>query len=67
VSVEFIRTKLKTAILVVPFALFLLLFAYLAPYSGRQRDSFYPVIALFAAIGLQKIMKMRSASVAEAA
>lgn len=55
VSIEFVRARLKTAILVVPFALFLLLFAYLAPYSGRQRDSFYPVIALFAAIGASRV------------
>lgn len=57
VAAEFVRARLKTAILTIPFALFLLLFAYLAPYSGRQRDSFYPVIALFAAIGILKIMK----------
>lgn len=35
-----------------PFLLFLLLFAYIAPYNGRLRDSFYPLIAIFAAPAL---------------
>ena len=55
VAAEFVLARLKTAILTIPFSLFLLLFAYLAPYSGRQRDSFYPVIALFATIGVFRI------------
>lgn len=56
------KERLRTLVLVVPFLLFLLLFAYLAPYSGRQRDSFYPVISLFAAIGASRLAnKLHSA------
>ncbi|MBN8539930.1 MAG: hypothetical protein J0L82_06050 [Deltaproteobacteria bacterium] len=64
VSIEFLRARLRTAILTIPFILFLVLFAYLAPYSGRQRDSFYPVIALFAAIGILKILKTKPTQLA---
>lgn len=52
---EFQQDRLRTLLLVVPLVLFLLLFAYLAPYSGRQRDSFYPVLSLFAAIAIVQI------------
>ena len=31
----------------IPFTFFILLFAYLAPFSGRQRDSFYPLLAIY--------------------
>lgn len=42
----------------VPFVFFLILFAYLAPYSGRQRDSFYPILSIYFAhffVGLSKV------------
>lgn len=31
----------------IPFFYFILLFAYLAPFSGRQRDSFYPLLVIY--------------------
>lgn len=34
---------------VVPFIIFLLVFAAVAPYNGRLRDSFFPLIAVYAA------------------
>lgn len=39
-------------ILWVPFVLFLLLAAYISPWSGRLRDSFYPLISIYAAFYL---------------
>jgi hypothetical protein len=38
-----------------PLISFILFFGYLAPYSGRQRDSFFPVIATFAAVAVVRI------------
>lgn len=35
-----------------PFFILLCALAYLAPYSGRQRDSLYPVIAVYAAAAI---------------
>lgn len=60
VYLEFVRNKVRTAALIVPLIMFLLLFAYLAPYSGRQRDSFYPVMALFAAVAIVRIFDRRA-------
>ncbi|HOI42663.1 MAG TPA: hypothetical protein PK523_06930, partial [Elusimicrobiales bacterium] len=37
--------------LALPFLLFLLMFAYIAPYNGRLRDSFFPFLAVYAAGG----------------
>lgn len=55
VWIEVRKAPMRTLLLILPFVLFLLLFAYLAPYSGRQRDSFYPVISVFAAIAIVRI------------
>lgn len=49
-------SKVETFILTVPLVLFLLMFAYLAPFSGRQRDSFFPVITIFAAVGIDSLL-----------
>ncbi len=35
--------------LILPFVFFIGLYAYLAPYSGRLRDGFYPIIVVYAA------------------
>lgn len=43
----------------VPFVWFLMLYAYLAPYSGRQRDSFYPLIAVYSAIAISQIISKK--------
>ncbi|HXH73873.1 MAG TPA: glycosyltransferase family 39 protein [Bacteriovoracaceae bacterium] len=43
------KLKFTDYLLLLPFLLFLALFAYIAPYNGRLRDSFYPIIALFTA------------------
>lgn len=42
---------------ILPFVCFILLFAYIAPYSGRLRDSFYPLIAIYAAVLIDKFYK----------
>lgn len=42
-----------------PFVCFLLLFAYLAPYSGRQRDSFYPLLSIYFAFLVVGIYRAR--------
>lgn len=36
----------------IPFWLLIMLFAYVAPYNGRLRDSFYPIIVIWFASGL---------------
>lgn len=41
--------------LISPFFLFLCVFAYVAPYIGRLRDSFYPIIAIYAAYAVSEI------------
>ncbi|MCB9025418.1 MAG: glycosyltransferase family 39 protein [Bdellovibrionaceae bacterium] len=41
--------------LISPFVFLLLLFGYLAPYSGRIRDSFYPIVCLYAAHSIFEI------------
>lgn len=57
----------KNWFLISPYFLFLCLFAYVAPYSGRLRDSFYPVIVVYAAYAVGEIYtvvrsKFRNAS-----
>ena len=52
-GVKIVRKDLKTLIFIfMPFLCFLLLFAYVGPAQGRLRDSFYPVISIFAAFFL---------------
>lgn len=46
----------ETALLLLPFVLFLLLFGYIAPYNGRLRDSFYPLLALLCAPSLLSLI-----------
>lgn len=45
------------ALLWTPFIILLLVFAFVAPYNGRLRDSFLPVLVLFSAMGLIAIFK----------
>lgn len=52
-------SRIEALLLVLPLTAFILLFGYLAPYSGRQRDSFFPVIALFAALAIDRWSKLR--------
>lgn len=40
--------------LVAPLLLLVLILGYVAPWAGRIRDSFYPVIAIYAAFGLSQ-------------
>jgi hypothetical protein len=44
--------KSSFAILNISLGMVLVLFAIIAPYNARARDSFYPLIAIFAAIGI---------------
>ena len=41
--------------LIFPFFLFICVFAYVAPYIGRLRDSFYSIIAIYAAYAVNEI------------
>ncbi len=59
---EFRKNLMRTIVVAFPFALFLLLFGYLAPFSGRQRDSFLPAISIFAALGLTAIVRRKKSS-----
>lgn len=52
-------SRIEALILSLPLVAFVLLFGYLAPYSGRQRDSFFPIIALFAAIAIERWSSLR--------
>lgn len=47
--IKLARTKFLHFSLWVPFILFLLFTAYISPWSGRLRDSFYPLISCYAA------------------
>lgn len=47
----------KHWIILFPFLIFLCLFAYVSPYNGRLRDSFYSVIAIYAAYGISLLFK----------
>ncbi len=49
------ETRIGALIMALPLIAFILFFGYLAPYSGRQRDSFFPVIATFAALAVLRI------------
>lgn len=43
-----LKTSLQNFYLMLPFFIFLLMAAYISPWSGRIRDSFYPIIACYA-------------------
>lgn len=43
----------------VPVVGLILAVAYLAPYSGRQRDSFYPIIAVYAAVLATRRLRLK--------
>jgi hypothetical protein len=52
-----LKTKFKEhCFIITPFFLFILLFAYIAPFAGRIRNSFYPIISIYAAYGLSKVI-----------
>lgn len=40
-----------------PFLIFLLFAAYISPWSGRLRDSFYPLISIYSSFGLFCLIK----------
>lgn len=44
--------------LLLPMILFFLIFGYIAPYSGRVRDSFYPIISIVAASQIHKLYEL---------
>jgi 4-amino-4-deoxy-L-arabinose transferase-like glycosyltransferase len=54
---EFKRHAVRTLIATLPIFFFLLVFAYLAPFSGRQRDGYFPIFAVFAAYALVRIFR----------
>lgn len=47
--------KWRFAILNVSLGVFVVLYANIAPYGGRERDSFYPLIVIFASVGLASV------------
>lgn len=47
---EFKKERLFHFMLTAPFFVFVLLLAYIAPWSGRIRDSFYPLVTLYAGV-----------------
>lgn len=49
------EARVGALIMALPLIAFILFFGYLAPYSGRQRDSFFPVIATFAALAVRRL------------
>jgi len=56
-----VRTrKSGFALLNISLGIVLVLFAIIAPYNARARDSFYPLIAIFAAIGIATTFANRS-------
>jgi hypothetical protein len=49
-----IKNKKQIALhffVILPFIIFLLFAAYIGPWSGRLRDSFYPIIAVYGSVG----------------
>ena len=50
---EYFKINKRNAVLfVIPIVSFLLLYGYLAPYSGRQRDSFIGILIMFSCYGI---------------
>ena len=49
------EARVGALIMALPLIAFILFFGYLAPYSGRQRDSFFSVIATFAALAVRRL------------
>jgi hypothetical protein len=49
---RFFVNEKKVYLMILPYILFLFFFGYIAPYNGRLRDSFYPLLAIFAAPAL---------------
>lgn len=49
--------KRKITLINISFVLFVMLFGYIEPFSGRVRDSFYPIITIFASYGLLTVLK----------
>ncbi|MEI7529968.1 MAG: glycosyltransferase family 39 protein [Elusimicrobiota bacterium] len=47
-------------LLLFPYFLFLCIFAYVAPFNGRLRDSFYPLITIYAAYSVSKLYSVLS-------
>lgn len=52
--VHSLRSKFFHLYLWLPFIIFLIFAAYISPFSGRLRDSFYPLIACYAAFYLSQ-------------
>jgi hypothetical protein len=44
----------RTWFMLMPFFIFLCIFAYISPFNGRIRDSFLPLIALYSAYGIKE-------------
>lgn len=62
VWIEARRERYQTLIMILPFTFFVFLFAYLAPFSGRQRDSFLPTLTLLSAVAIVWLFERRAAA-----
>lgn len=54
-----IERKNRVALINFAFLFLMYIFAYIEPYNGRARDSLYPLVAVFAAIGISSLLKRR--------
>ncbi len=57
---QFLKKKIHRRliiILTIPFCVFLLIFGYVAPYNGRLRDSFMPLIVMIASYSIATIRR----------
>lgn len=56
----------KNRVVFINFAFFFLLviLALIMPYDGRARDSFYPLVSIFAAIGIASLLKSKKLKLA---
>lgn len=52
-----IERKNRVVLINVSFLFLMVLLALIQPYDGRARDSFYPLVSIFAAIGIASLLK----------
>lgn len=58
-----VERKRRIVMINIAFLILLIILALVMPYAGRARDSLYPLLSIFAAIGLGSLLDRKSASV----
>ncbi len=53
---QLIKSSKEYWYFLLPMLIFIIIFAYIAPYNGRLRDSFYPIIAIFSVRGFSSFL-----------